>query len=166
MIAIESSISLFSENKNTSLGKATETKSAELKAAEKKVKSDDSTLLKKFEYTNDRRYFLSTRSEGSIYRVKLDETNPLVFGMGSEWFILKRSAGYPYLETGNNIAYITDKEPIAGFAGFKFRDKMKNSLVLGSETIGKGEVIYISDDPYFRAFWKSGRVLIGNAVLR
>ena len=166
VIAIESSISLFSENKNTSLGKATETKSAELKAAEKKVKSDDSTLLKKFEYTNDRRYFLSTRSEGSIYRVKLDETNPLVFGMGSEWFILKRSAGYPYLETGNNIAYITDKEPIAGFAGFKFRDKMKNSLVLGSETIGKGEVIYISDDPYFRAFWKSGRVLIGNAVLR
>jgi len=27
-------------------------------------------------------------------------------------------------------------------------------------------VIYISDDPYFRAYWKSGRVLLGNIILR
>ena len=34
------------------------------------------------------------------------------------------------------------------------------------EKIGSGEVIYITDNPYFRAFWKSGRVLLGNTVLR
>ncbi len=164
VVALENAISIFSAEKSTSLFKAMETKTAELKAAEKKVKSDDTTYLRKFE--NERRYTLSDRSAGSIYRVKLDDTNPYAFGMGKEWFIMKRSAGYPYLTTGSNIGYILEKEPVAGFAGFKYKDKIKNTLVLGSENIGKGEVIYISDNPYFRAFWKSGRVLLGNTVLR
>jgi hypothetical protein len=165
-IALENSISLFAGEKTTSLAKAVETKSAEVKAAEKKVKSDDSTYLKKFELSIDRRYSLSERSAGSIYKVKLDDTNPYAIGMGKEWFIMKRTAGYPYLTTGSNIGYILDKEPLAGFAGFKYKDKIKNTLVIGSENIGSGEVIYVTDNPYFRAFWKSGRTLVGNMVLR
>ena len=74
--------------------------------------------------------------------------------MGKDWYILKRSAGYPFLATGSNIGYILDKEPVAGFAGFKYKDKIKNTLVIGAEKIGSGEVIYITDDPYFRAFWE------------
>ena len=152
--------------KTTSLAKAIETRTAEQKAIEKKIKSDDTTLLKKFEYENERRYSLSERSAGSIYKVKLDETHPYAFGMGKEWFIMKRTAGYPFLATGNNIGYILEKEPVSGFAGFKYKDKIKNTLVIGSENIGSGEVIYITDNPYFRAFWKSGRVLLGNMILR
>jgi hypothetical protein len=166
VIAIENAISVFSGEKSTSLAKAIETRTAEQKLAEKKIKSDDTTLLKKYEYESERRYSLSERSAGSIYKVKLDDTNPYAFGMGKEWFIMKRSAGYPFLTTGSNIGYILEKEPVAGFAGFKYKDKIKNTLAIGSEKIGSGEVIYIADNPYFRAFWKSGRVLVGNAVLR
>lgn len=166
VIAIENAISLFSGEKTTSLAKAIETRSAEQKLAEKKIKSDDSTLLKKFEFYNDKRYNLSDLSVGSIYKVKLDDTDPYSFGMGKEWFIMKRSAGFPFLTTGNNIGYILDKEPVSGFAGFKYKDKIKNTLVIGTEKIGSGEVIYITDDPYFRAYWKSGRVLLGNVILR
>jgi hypothetical protein len=166
VIAIENAISVFAGEKSTSLAKAIETKNAEQKLTEKKIKSDDSTLLKKFEFENERRYSLSERSAGSIYKVKLDDTHPFVFGMGKEWFIMKRTAGYPFLATGSNIGYILGKEPVSGFAGFKYKDKIKNTLVIGTEKIGAGEVIYIADDPYFRAFWKSGRVLLGNVVLR
>jgi hypothetical protein len=166
VIAIENSISLFAGEKTTALAKAIDTRSAEQKLTEKKIKSDDSTLLKKFEFENEKRYTLSERSAGSIYKVKLDETDPYVFGMGKEWFIMKHTPGCPFLATGNNIGYILDKEPVSGFAGFKYKDKIKNTLVIGTEKIGSGEVIYITDDPYFRAFWKSGRVLLGNAVLR
>ena len=166
VIAIENSISLFAGEKTSSLAKAIETRTAEQKLVEKKIKSDDSTLLKKYDLAMERRYTLTERSAGSIYKVKLDNTNPYAFGMGKEWFIMKRTAGYPFLTTGSNIGYILEKEPVAGFAGFKYKDKIKNTLVIGSEPIGKGEVIYISDDPYFRAFWKSGRVLLGNIVLR
>jgi Zinc carboxypeptidase len=166
VIAIENAISLFAGEKTTSLSKAIEARTAEQKLTEKKVKSDDSTLLKKFETENDKRYDISEHSEGSIYKVKLDDTDPYVFGMGKEWYIMKRSPGYPFLTTGSNIGYIVNKEPVAGFAGFKYKDKIKNTLVIGAEKIGSGEVIYITDDPYFRAFWKSGRILLGNAILR
>jgi hypothetical protein len=166
VVAIENSIAVFSGEKSTSLEKAIETRTAEQKASEKKIKSDDSTLLKKFEIENERRYALSERSAGSIYKVKLDDTHPYSFGLGKEWFIMKRTPGIPYLTTGNNIGYILDKEPVSGFAGFKFKDKIKGTLVIGTEKIGSGEVIYITDDPYFRAFWKSGRVLLGNVILR
>ncbi len=164
VIALENSISLFATEKSTALNKAIEIRSAEQKSAEKKEKSDDPALLKKFEA--ERRHTLSERSAGSIYKVTIDDTNPYAFGLGKEWFIMKRSAGYPFLSTGSNIGYILDKEPVSGFAGFKFKDKIKSTLVIGSEKIGSGEVIYITDTPYFRAFWKSGRVLIGNVVLR
>ena len=164
VIAFENAISLFASNKSTSLFKANETRNSEQKAAEKKEKSDDPLLLKKFE--NERRHLLSERSAGSIYKVKLDETNPFAYGLGSEWFVLKRSVIYPYLPTGSNIGYILDREPVSGFAGYKFKDKVKNTLVIGSEKIGSGEVVYITDNPYFRAFWKSGRVLLGNVVFR
>jgi hypothetical protein len=166
VVAMESAISIFSGEKTTSLFKAIETRTAEEKAAEKKEKSTDPKLLKKYEIEVDRRYSLSERSAGSIYKVKIDDTNPYAFGLGAEWFIMKSASGYPYLISGYNIGYIQDKEPVAGFAGFKFKDKIQNTLVIGSEKIGSGEVVYISDDPYFRAFWKSGRVLLGNVILR
>jgi hypothetical protein len=164
IIAIESAASVFSAEKTTALFKAIESRTAEQKNTEKKEKSDDPNLLRKFE--SERRYTLSDRSAGSIYKVKLDDTNPYAFGMGNEWFIMKRSSGYPFLPAGYNIGYILDKEPVSGFAGFKYKDKVKNTIVIGSERIGSGEVIYITDDPYFRAFWKSSRILLGNVVLR
>jgi hypothetical protein len=166
VIAIENAISVFAGEKTTALAKAIETRTTEQKAVEKKIKSNDSTLLKKFEIENERRYALSERSAGSIYKVKLDDTHPFSFGLGKEWFIMKRTPGIPYLATGSNIGYILDKEPVSGFAGFKFKDKIKNTLVIGTEKLGSGEVIYMTDDPFLRAFWKSGRVLLGNVILR
>jgi hypothetical protein len=47
--------------------------------------------------------------------------------MGKEWFIMKHTPGCPFLATGNNIGYILDKEPVSGFAGFKYKDKIKNT---------------------------------------
>ncbi len=166
VIAIDNAVALFAKEKTTSLAKAIETRKTEDKAVEKKIKSTDTTLLKKYEYETERRYSLSDRSAGSIYKVGLDETNPYAFGMGKEWFVIKRTAGYPFLTKGSNIGYILDKEPVSGFAGFKYKDKIKNTMVIGTEKIGAGEVVYITDDPYFRGFWKSGRVLLGNAILR
>lgn len=166
VIAFERAVSIFAGIPSTSLASGIKKRASELKTTEKKTRSDDTTLLKKYEYETDRRYSLENRSEGSIYRVRLDDTHPYAFGMGSEWFVLKRSPGYPFLEKGNNIGYVLDKEPVSGFAGFKYKDKVKNTLVIGSESIGTGEVVYVTDDPFFRAFWKSGRTLLGNMFLR
>ena len=163
VIAIESAVSLFQAEKTTALAKAIDAKDAEEKK-NVKTNSADTTLLTRFD--DQRRISATERSAGAIFRVKLDDTHPYASGMGKEWFIMKRNVGFPFLEKANNIGYITDDKPVAGFSGYKFNKKVKNTDVIASERIGKGEVIYISDDPYFRAYWKSGRVLLGNILLR
>ncbi len=164
VVAFENAIQLFATDKSTSLSKAIETRTEELKASEKKIKSDDPSLLKKF--GDEDRHLLSERSAGSIYKVVVDTTNPYGFGLGREWFVMKRTQAYPFLPRGSNIGYITDNKPVAGFAGYKYQKLIKNTLVIGSEKTGNGEVIYITEDPYFRAFWKSGRALVWNTVFR
>lgn len=164
VVAFENAIQVFATEKSTSLSKAIETRTEEQKAAEKKIKSDDTSLLKKF--GDEDRHLLSERSAASIYKVMVDTTNPFGFGLGSEWFVMKRTQAYPFLPNGSNIGYILESKPVAGFAGYKYQKQIKNTLVIGSERTGSGEVIYITEDPYFRAFWKSGRALIWNAVFR
>ena len=36
--------------------------------------------------------------------------------------------------------------------------------VFGVENMGRGRVIYLADNPLFRAFWYNGKLLFGNAV--
>jgi hypothetical protein len=163
VIAMDSAIALFRAEKTTSLGKAFEAKETEEKKVVKPTFAD-TTVLKR--YDDQRRNSAAERSAGAIFRVKLDDTHPYAFGMGKEWFLMKRNEGLPFLEKGFNIGYVTDSNPVAGFAGYKYRQKVRNTGVIASETVGKGTVVYISEDPYFRAYWKSGRVLLGNIILR
>ena len=163
-VTFQNAISVFASEKSTSLFKDAEKRTAEQKAAEKKEKSDDLSLLKKF--GDEKRHLLSESSAGSIYKVTVDTTNPFGFGLGREWFIMKDTLAYPFLSKGDNIGYILENKPVSGFAGYKFQKKVKNTIVIGSETIGKGKAVYITDNPYFRAFWKSGRALLWNVVFR
>lgn len=164
LVTFDRAISLFAGEKTTNLFKTVEARKKEKETEKKKIKTDDPTHLKKFE--NLRRERLKNRSAGSIYRVTMDETHPYAFGMGKNWFIMKQSANYPFLDSGNNIGYILENEPVAGFAGSEFQKEVKNSIVIASERLGSGEVVYITDAPYYRAFWKSGRVLLGNVIFR
>lgn len=164
VIALENAISIFASEKSTSLHKDTEARKAEQKAAADREKSDARLLLRRYE--DERRYLLSEKSAGSIYRVRIDSSHPYGFGLGNEWFVIKGSSSYPFLSKGSNIGYIFENDPVAGFAGYKFRKQVKNTLVIGSENIGAGEAVYIADDPYLRAFWKSGRVLLWNVIFR
>jgi hypothetical protein len=163
IIALDSAVALFRAEKTTALGKAWEAREAEEKKTVKPTFAD-TTMLKRYE--DQRRYAATERSAGAIFRVYLDDSHPFAFGMGKEWFLMKRNEGLPFLEKGNNIGYIRDNTPVAGFAGQRYLQKIKNTGVIASETIGKGMIVYLSDDPYFRAYWKSGRVLLGNILLR
>ncbi|MDT8401227.1 MAG: M14 family metallopeptidase [Bacteroidales bacterium] len=165
LVAFEDAISLFASEESTKLYKAVEARKKEKEKDEDKLSSGDTTHLKKYE--NQRRERLKDRSAGSIYRVGLDETHPYAFGLGKEWFMMKTSSDhYPFLANANNIAYILDNEPVAGFAGNKFKENVKNTIAVASENMGRGEVVYVTDSPYYRAYWKSGRVLLGNILLR
>ena len=68
------------------------------------------------------------------------------------------------LKDGWNVGILGDDAHVSGFVGSKARESLKQSLLFGVQTIGRGEVVYLMDDPLFRGFWYNGRLLMANAV--
>ncbi len=165
VLALDRAAGLFSSESGTALARAAERRTEERRADRDRVRSDDTTLLVSYDEASRRN--LPDRSSGAIYRVDLDTTHPYSYGMGNHWFIMRRSDGFPFMESpGRNIGYVKDGTPVAGFAGYRFQRRAANSLIIGSERVGRGEVIYIADNPYFRGYWKSGRLLLANILLK
>ena len=117
-------------------------------------------------YGERRREGISKGVEGSIFKVHLDKTHPLAFGLPDPFFLVKRNDRvYPYLpEGGWNVGVYKGDSHIAGFVGAKLKPKLLESLAFGTEPMGRGQVIYFPDSPTFRGFWHSGMGLMGNAV--
>ncbi len=102
---------------------------------------------------------------GSIFNVTMDTSHPLAFGYDSTYASLKLSTeAYAFLEDGWNVGVIRENAHISGFIGYKAKGKLKNTLVFGVQPMGSGSVIYMVDNPLFRAFWYNGKLLFGNAV--
>ncbi|MBT2557334.1 zinc carboxypeptidase [Hymenobacter sp. ISL-91] len=138
-----------------------------------KAKPSDSTAAsKKAPYAALRRYAdaerdgINGRVQGSVFRVQLDNTHPLAFGYGNTYFALLREApNYTFLpEGGWNVGVLKKNSYASGFAGRKTRTGLTDSFVLGTQDLGRGQIVYLADNPLFRAFWQGGKLLFGNAV--
>ncbi len=103
---------------------------------------------------------------GSIFRVQLDNTHPLAFGYGKDYFTLKfDSRMYAYLPDGGwNVGVIRKNALVSGFVGSNVKAKMQDGLVFGVQELGSGSVVYMADNPLFRSFWENGKLLFGNAI--
>jgi hypothetical protein len=136
-----------------------------------KRKSDDSEeeeaspedKLKTYaDATRDR---ISGFNTGSIFEVSLDNTHPLAFGYDDTYMSLKTgSASYEYLDNGWNVGAAKPGAHRSGFVGHEAKKDLEHSLVFGVQNMGRGSVVYMVDDPFFRGFWHNGKLLIGNAV--
>ena len=116
-------------------------------------------------YAERERRDASTGTPGSVYRVQVDATHPLGFGLPGHAYTLKQSAdAYPLLTDGWNVGALRDAAPAAGFAGQSVRQRLVDTLVFGVEEVGSGSVVYFVDDPLFRGFWADGQLLFANAV--
>ena len=104
---------------------------------------------------------------GAIYRVKVDDTHPLGFGLAEETFVLRRRGDEPALMTGNgdwNVGVIEEDGRMSGHTGFKAEERIEGSLAFGVQGMGRGEIVYLLDNPLIRGFWVSGQLLFANAV--
>ena len=117
-------------------------------------------------YEDAERKQLSETISGAIYKVSLDKSHPLAFGMKDTYYTLKTSElRFAYLDDGWNVGVIKGKaKPVQGFAGKNANHKLDNSLVFGVEEKGQGEVVYLVDNPLFRCFWENGKMIFANAV--
>jgi hypothetical protein len=103
---------------------------------------------------------------GAIFKAKVETSNPLAFGYSDTYFTLKLNANaYEWLENGGNVVYLEkNAKQVAGFAGCNALPKQAESLVLGVESMGRGSLIYLVDNPLFRGFWDNGKLFFVNAL--
>lgn len=131
----------------------------------KKEVAKDSTNLKPKLHKNTQRERIKNAITGAIFKTKVDNTHPLAYGYGSNYFTLKLgSSSYEYLKNGNAVYLENNTKPISGFAGSDAQKNIGNSLVFGAEQYGQGQVIYMIDNPLFRGFWENGKLFFANAL--
>ena len=116
-------------------------------------------------YGNRERDYLVNSIPGAIYKVEMDDTHPLAFGIGNSFYTLKQnSIVLDFLKDGWNVGIVKKENKVTGFAGKVVTDKIKDGTLFAVQDIGGGKVIYMVDDPIFRNFWENGKLLFLNAV--
>ncbi|TWR29803.1 zinc carboxypeptidase [Mucilaginibacter pallidiroseus] len=132
----------------------------------KEDKKDDKLKSANRVYAQRDRDAISSYIPGAIFKLNLDNTHPLAFGMPNYYFSLKTSDDiYELLgEDDWNVGTVKKDSYVAGFAGATSKQKIVNGMLLGVQSVGRGEVVYMVDDPLFRSFWENGKLLFSNAV--
>ena len=116
-------------------------------------------------YDTHKRASLESANPGAIFKVKMDPSHPLAYGLSKDYFSLKvNRLAFPYLADGVNVGVLTETPQIIGFVGHKARHTFQNALSFGVQAKGQGNIIYLIDDPLFRCFWENGKFLFSNAV--
>jgi hypothetical protein len=116
-------------------------------------------------YGERQREGISNFNSGSIFKITMDNTHPLAFGYDGDYFSLKLNTdNYSYLEDGWNVGVAEENAHMSGFVGYKAKEDLENTLTFGVQEMGSGSVVYMVDNPLYRAFWYNGKLLFGNAV--
>ncbi|WP_407524369.1 M14 family zinc carboxypeptidase [Lacibacter sp. MH-610] len=104
---------------------------------------------------------------GSIFKVDVDTTNPIGFGLHSKTLSWYRN-GLTFLQSSSNpystVAQYTNDPLIGGYIHPTTLKKVKNSaaILVGAE--GNGKVILFSDNPNFRGTWYGSNKVFLNAL--
>jgi hypothetical protein len=155
VIAIGGANSIFADKKG--FGLKSKSSSDDEDKTEKEVE-----LIK---YKDLERHRIQNNISGAIFKTETDNSHPLGFGYGNSYFTLKRGGkSYKYLEKGHNVVRLENNTSFSGFTGSKTVDDLTKSLIFGEENIGRGSVIYMVDNPLFRAFWDNGKLFFANAL--
>lgn len=131
---------------------------------EKEIENDSTNTISSFEVSE--REQIKSEITGAIFKATVDNTNPLAYGYDDTYFTLKLGdRAYKYLENGSAV-YLSEgaNQPVSGFAGSEAKKKIAETLIFGTEEMGRGQIIYMVDNPLFRGFWENGKLFFANAL--
>ncbi|RYE17795.1 MAG: zinc carboxypeptidase, partial [Sphingobacteriales bacterium] len=157
LIAMQNAVSQLADKKTFAIKKKEEKKD------DKEPKEKPTVKL----YANRDKEAIKTNVPGAIYKINLDNSHPLGFGLSSNYYTLKlNDEVYELLgdEEGWNVGTIKKDAYVSGFVGQKSKAKIVDGMLLGVQSAGNGSVVYFVDDPLFRSFWENGNLLFSNAV--
>lgn len=164
VIAMEKAVNTFLNSEEYKLEKYAD---EEEKQRLEKIEEERQEYNKTAPYGGEERRQISNYISGSVFKLTIDNTHPLGFGLPQYYHSLKRSGTRAaLLPKGWNVGYIQNaaQARVSGFAGAESLRELNNSLTFGVEEVGRGEVVYLLDDPLFRGFWYNGELVFSNAL--
>lgn len=128
--------------------------------------AEQATLDSRYDdYAGAARRRITSSLPGAIFKLDMDASHPLAFGLSDEYFSLKTGTlHYAPMKNSWNVGTIGEDPMISGFVGAQALENMKNTVVYGVQDKGQGSVVYLVDNPLFRGFWENGLFLFSNAV--
>ena len=163
LILIGEALAAFEDKKGFEL-----TKFAVKKDKEAAEESETANSLKhRFMHFDDyERDALSESVPGAIVKVNLDNTHPLAYGMNNVYYSLKTTGvAFQPLKNSYNVGVMDEKSKPIGFVGYRAKQNLSGSMIFAVQMVRHGSIVYMSDNPLFRAFWYQGKFLFSNAVL-
>jgi hypothetical protein len=104
---------------------------------------------------------------GAIFETKLDRSHPIAFGYKNDKLpVFRNSTLFVKADTNsyNNSIQYTDNPLLSGYISKDNLTDLKNTVPFKIGKIGKGKVMYFTDNTNFRAFWYGTNKLLMNAI--
>ncbi len=117
-------------------------------------------------YADRERDGVSANSPGALVTAQVDATHPIALGLPAEMSLL-RVANRPWAffgPEGQNVIGVRADPTIRGFVGSGVRGQLDETLAVGIQPMGRGEVVYAADNLAYRGFWELGMQVLANAV--
>lgn len=117
-------------------------------------------------YEDRERNQMQQFTPGSVLKIDLDNTHPLMFGYPKYFYSLKMDTNlYEFIKEGGwNAGVIKKESQRSGFIGYKLKPRLQDGLVFGVQNLGQGFVVYLTDNILFRNFWQNGKLMFANAL--
>lgn len=162
VIAIQDALKIF-EDRN---GYALRAFAKEEDKTNKEKEMEEMNLENRFnDYENSERRAVSNQISGAVIENKVDISHPLAYGIGNVYYSLKTSElCYQMLKEAQNVIYVPKNYQSSGFIGSQLKKSIVETVSFAVDQKGKGQVVYMIDNPLFRGFWENGNLLFANAL--
>ena len=118
-------------------------------------------------YEDADNFYDAQKIGGAIFQTKLDLTHPINFGFTDEFMPIFRNSTI-FLKPDNNkyktpIKY-TENPLLSGYISQNNLENLKNTTPIKITGFGDGNIIYLTDNTNFRAFWYGTNKILMNAI--
>jgi hypothetical protein len=107
------------------------------------------------------------RIPGTIFKVIVDTTHPIGFGVPREIFAFKSDASPLELsDVGHNVArFAKDSTQVSGYVVKEKAQKISEAAYIQDFRIGRGRAVLFAENVTFRRFWSGLEKLLLNTIL-
>lgn len=118
-------------------------------------------------YEDADNFYDAQKIGGAIFQTQLDLTHPINFGFTNEYMPIFRNSTI-FLKPDNNkyktpIRY-TENPLLSGYISQNNLETLKNTTPIKITGFGDGNIIYLTDNTNFRAFWYGTNKILMNAI--